>query len=59
MLDSCLPFLPKRMKVKKCNKFVYNLYDKETCDVLKKKGLKQVLNRYFCEKYIEHNILKY
>ena len=29
-LHSDLPFLPKRMKVCKCNKLVCNLYDKKT-----------------------------
>ena len=29
-LHSDLPFLPERMKVKKCNKLVCNLYDKKT-----------------------------
>ena len=27
---SDLPFLPKRMKIKKCNKVVCNLYDKKS-----------------------------
>ena len=27
---SNLPFLPRRMKINKCNKHVYNLYDKKT-----------------------------
>ena len=26
-----LPFLPERMKINKCNKLVYNLYDKKNC----------------------------
>ena len=29
-LHGDLPFLPKRMKINKCNKLVYNLYDKKT-----------------------------
>ena len=29
-LHSNLPFLPERMKINKCNKFVCNLYDKKT-----------------------------
>ena len=29
-LHSDLPFLPERMKINKCNKFVCNLYDKKT-----------------------------
>ena len=29
-LHSDLPFLPERMKIVKCNKFVWNLYDKKT-----------------------------
>ena len=28
-LHSDLPFLPERMKIDKCNKFVCNLYDKK------------------------------
>ena len=30
-LHSDLPFLSKRMKINKCNKFLCNLYDKELC----------------------------
>ena len=29
-LHSNFPFLPKRMKINKCNKLVCNLYDKKT-----------------------------
>ena len=29
-LHGDLPFLPERMKINKCNKLVYNLYDKKT-----------------------------
>ena len=29
-LQSDLPFLPERMKIYKCNKLVWNLYDKKT-----------------------------
>ena len=29
-LHSALPFLPERMKIDKCNKLVWNLYDKKT-----------------------------
>ena len=38
-----LPFLPGRNKIKKCNKLVCNIYDKENC-VVHKRTLKQSLN---------------
>ena len=38
-----LPFLPGRNKIKKCNKLVCNIYDKENC-VVHKRALKQSLN---------------
>ena len=30
-LHSDLPFLPERMRIKKCNKLACNLYNKEVC----------------------------
>ena len=30
-LHSDFPFLPKRKKIEKCNKLVYNMQDKENC----------------------------
>ena len=38
-----LPFLSQKMKIKKCNKIVFNIDDKENY-VLLKKALKQALN---------------
>ena len=37
-----LPFLPKRMKINKCNKLACNLYNKKT--VIHIRNLKQALN---------------
>ena len=37
-LHSDLPFLPERMKINKCNKFLCTLYDKET--MLSTQGLR-------------------
>ena len=42
-LDSDLPFLPKRMKIDKCNKLVCSRYDKKDY-VLHIRSLKQALN---------------
>ena len=42
-LHSDLPFLPKRNKIKKCNKLVCNIYDKENY-VLHIKASKEALN---------------
>ena len=42
-LDNDLSFLPERMKAKKCNKLVSNLYDKSN-SVVHIKTLKQALN---------------
>ena len=41
-LHSDLPFLPERMKINKCNKFVCNLYDKNNY-VVHIRSLKQAL----------------
>ena len=42
-LHSDLPFLPGRMKINKCSKLVYNLYDKNNY-VVHIRSLKQALN---------------
>ena len=42
-LHSDLPFLPERIKINKCNKFVCNLYD-ENNYVVQIRSLKQALN---------------
>ena len=42
-LHSDLPFLPERMKIDKCKKFVCNLYDKKSY-VVHIRSLKQALN---------------
>ena len=41
-LHSDLPFLPERMKINKCSKLAYNLYDKNNCAV-HIRSLKQAL----------------
>ena len=51
-LHSNLPFLPERMKISKCNKLVYNLYDKNY--VVHIKCLKQL---YLIKKYGLNHIL--
>ena len=43
-LHSDLPFLPERMKIDKCNKLVYNLYDKKNY-VVHIRSLKQALSQ--------------
>ena len=43
-LHNDLPFLPERMKIKKCKKLVCNLYDKNNY-VAHVRTLKQALNR--------------
>ena len=42
-LHSDLPFLPEKMKIDKCKKLVYNLYDKKSY-VVHIRSLKQALN---------------
>ena len=42
-LSSDLPFLPERMKIKKCNKLVCNMYHKNN-NVVHIRALKQALN---------------
>ena len=48
-----IPFLPERMKIKKCNKLVCNLYDRKEY-VVRIRALKQALNHeLMLKKYIE------
>ena len=48
-----LPFFPERMKIKKCNKLVCNLYDRKEY-VVRIRALKQALNHeLMLKKYIE------
>ena len=52
-LHNDLPFLSERMKIKKCNKLVCNLYDKEEY-VAHIRTLKQALNHgLVLKKYID------
>ena len=54
---SDLPFLPERMKIKKCNKLVCNLYDKNNY-VIHIRSLKQVLNHGLILKKI-HRVIQF
>ena len=54
-LHSDLPFLRERMKVNKCNKLVYNLYDKKNF-VVHIRSLKQALNHVLILKRVHHSI---
>ena len=54
-LHSDLPFLPKRMKIEKCNKLVCNLYDKKT--MLFTRALKEALNYGLILKKVHRVIL--
>ena len=56
-LHSDLPFLPERMEINKCNKFVCNLYDKKKY-VVNMNSLKQALNRGLKLKKI-HRIIEF
>ena len=52
-LHNDLPFLSERMKIKKCNKLVCNLYDKKEY-VVHIRTLKQALNHgLILKKYID------
>ena len=52
-LHSDLPFLSERIKIKKCNKFVCNLYDKKGY-IVHIRAQKQALNHgLILKKYIE------
>ena len=52
-----LPFLPKRMKIEKVEKFVSNLHDK-TEYVIHKRNLKQALNRELVFKKV-YKVIKF
>ena len=56
-LHSDLPFLSKRMKIKKCNKLVYNLHDKKRIFV-HIRALKQVLNHGLIFKKV-HRVIQF
>ena len=56
-LHSDLPFLPKRMKIDKCNKLVCNLYDKKSY-VAHIRSLKQALNHGLILKKV-HKIIQF
>ena len=56
-LNNDLPFLPERIKIKKCNKLVYSLYDKNNY-VTHIRTLKQALNhRLIFEKV--HKVIQF
>ena len=54
---SDLPFLPERMKVNKCNKFVCNLYDKKSY-VVHIRSLKQALSHGLILKKV-HRVIQF
>ena len=54
-LHSDLPFLSERMKIKKCNKLVCNLYDKKEY-VVHIRALKQALNHGLIFKKVHREI---
>ena len=54
-LHSHLPFLPERIKINKCNKLVYHLYDKNDY-VIHIRSLKQALNRGLILKKVDRVI---
>ena len=56
-LHSDLPFSPERMKIDKCKKLVYNLYDKKKY-VVHIRSLKQALNRELILKKV-HRIIQF
>ena len=56
-LHSDLPFLPERMKISKCNKLVYNLYDKNNY-VVHIRSLKQALNHGLILKKV-HRVIQF
>ena len=55
-LHSDLPFLSERMKIKKCNKLVCNLYDKKEY-VVHIRALKQALNHGLIFKKV-HRVIR-
>ena len=56
-LHEDLPFLPKRMKIGKCKKFVCNLYDKKSY-VVHIRSLKQALNHGLILKKV-HRVIRF
>ena len=50
-----LPFLPERKKIKKCNKLVYNMHDKQNY-VVHLRAWKQALNRVLVLKKVQRII---
>ena len=56
-LHSDLPFLPERMKIKKCKKLVCNLYDKNNY-IVHIKTLKQALNHGLILKKL-HKVIQF
>ena len=56
-MHSDLPFLSERMKIKKCNKLVCNLYDKKEY-VVHIRALKQALNHGLIFKKV-HRIIQF
>ena len=56
-LHSDLPFLPERMKINKCSKFVCNLYDKNNY-VFHIRSLKQALNHGLILKKV-HRVIQF
>ena len=56
-LHSDLPFLSERMKIKKCNKLVCNLYDKKEY-VVHIRALKQALNHGLILKKV-HRVIQF
>ena len=56
-LHRYLPFLPKRMKINKCSKLVFTLYDKENY-VVHIRALKQALNHRLILKKV-HRVIEF
>ena len=56
-LHEDLPFLPERMKIGKCKKLVYNMYDKKSY-VVHIRSLKQVLNHGLILKKV-HRVIQF
>ena len=56
-MHTYLPFLPKKMKIDKCNKLVCNLYDKKNY-VVHIRSLKQALNHGLIVKKV-HRVIQF
>ena len=54
-LHSDLPYLPEKIKINKCNKLMYNLYDKYNY-VIHIRSLKQVLNNGVILKKVQRSV---